>query len=166
MTEAEIRARLRAWIGAAERRHLTKMLAQVQGATQGSVPQAGPAISGSDSFVYWTQKAMETAGRTSLSGYVAAITRIQESTDDNTFVGGWCDCASRVVTVCPRVWKASTKRYAVFLIHEGAHAKHGPDEATAVRIENQARRELGFWFMESEGSRHNALWQQELKRRG
>jgi hypothetical protein len=181
MTEAEILQRMNGWTGSVERRALERMLAYVRTGQssspvyaqsmpvqRASVQSSGsPRISGSDRFTYWTQKAMECARGTSYFSYVQAISLIQESDDYNTFVAGWCDIPSKVVTVCPRMWKhQSTKRYAVFLIHEGAHAVHGADEPTAVGIENQARRELGFWFMESETSNHNDLWRQELARRG
>jgi hypothetical protein len=165
VTEAEIRRKLGSWIGTAERQALQRLLAQVQGTSAPAQAKAsghhGIQITGSDSFIYWTQCAIDVARGTSLFSYVQAIQRIQESTDSNNFVGGWCHIASKTVTVCPRVSGASTKRYAVFLIHEGSHVVNGADEPTAIRIENKARRELGFWFMEGESTQHNELWRQD-----
>jgi hypothetical protein len=180
VTEAEILQRMNGWTGSVERRALERMLASVRTGQSSSpvyapsmpvqhaaVQSSGsPRISGSDSFTHWTRAAIDCAKGTSCFNYIQAISLIQENHDNNGIVAGWCDLSTKTVSVCPRTWRASTKRYAVFLIHEGAHAVHGTDELTAVRIENKARSELGFWSMASETSNHNDIWQKELARRG
>ena len=133
-------------------------------------------IIGSSAFVRASRAALDELRKTASWRWVSHLRCLRQEEDTistHKNIAGYCDRGSKTFVVYPLAWSRRAKDYAALILHEAAHAAHEPtgdtteDERIAMRIENQGRREMGFWFtfQPENNPTHHIQWEKDWNRK-